>query len=240
MRACSAGTANVARDAAVVGAGVVVDAVARPAHRLVAKACTKEWKATLVRPTRVPSRRWISAIRVRHPSTARNGLLNQPRRRLRPNLRARHLHRLPHRHLHRRSDQPWCGHLREREALVVATAASGTSNAVPGTLPGRSRAGGLASLIGRVITAVLALAVMVAGFMFSMVLLVAGLVAGSALFLWIWWKMRRAVRQMPQHDAEGMAGAAPGHPQAGTGRVIEGEVLSGEWKEPRDPGKPAH
>jgi threonine/homoserine/homoserine lactone efflux protein len=123
---------------------------------------------------------------------------------------------------------------------VVATAASGTSNAVPGALPGRTRTGGLAGLVGRIITALLALAVMIAGFMFSMLLLLASLVAGAALFLWIWWKMRRAIRQMPQGQAEGVAGAAREHAERGSSQIIEGEVLSGEWKEPQDPGKPVH
>jgi Flp pilus assembly protein TadB len=125
------------------------------------------------------------------------------------------------------------------EALAAATAASATSNAVPAELPGRSQPGGLARLAGRIITALLALAVMIAGFMFSMVLLVAGLVVGGAVFLWIWWKMRRAVRRMAQ-DAPSVADGMPGSSgRRGAGQVIEGEVLSGEWKEPRDPGSPA-
>lgn len=106
---------------------------------------------------------------------------------------------------------------------------------MPAELPGRTRAGGLASLLGRIITALLALAVMIAGFMFSIVLLVAGLVAGAALFLWIWWKMRRALRQAAQAHPPGVAEAAR---EPGSGTVIEGEVLSGEWKDPQDPQRP--
>jgi hypothetical protein len=109
---------------------------------------------------------------------------------------------------------------------------------VPAELPGRTRTGGLAGLLGRIITALLALAVMVAAFMFSMVLLVAGLVAGTAVFLWIWWKMRRALRQVGDTGPPGTNGTA--RDPAARGTVIEGEVLSGEWKEPRNPGNPGH
>jgi hypothetical protein len=124
-----------------------------------------------------------------------------------------------------------------RQRWAALTAANARNSAVPAELPGRTRTGGIAALLARIITALLALAVTVAGFMFSMVLLVAGLVAGTAVFLWIWWKMRRALRQADAH-ASGTSGARD--PAArGTCTVIEGEVLSGEWKEPQKPGNPA-
>lgn len=88
------------------------------------------------------------------------------------------------------------------------------------------------SVAGRVIAAIVAVAALVVGFMFSLVLLAVAVVGGLALFGWIWWKMRRALkqaRQDPRFQAFQQRGNAP--PPSGSGDVIEGEVIHGEWKD---------
>lgn len=89
-----------------------------------------------------------------------------------------------------------------------------------------------ASLVGRIIAAIIAIATLVAGLVFSVFLFAVALVAGLALFGWIWWKMRRALkqaRQDPRFQAFQQAGKPPS--SAGSGDVIEGEVLHDEWKD---------
>jgi hypothetical protein len=89
-----------------------------------------------------------------------------------------------------------------------------------------------ASLVGRVIAAIIAVAALVVGFVFSVFLLAVAVVGGLALFGWLWWKMRRALkqaRQDPRFQAFGQRGNTP--PPAGNGDVIEGEVIRGEWKD---------
>jgi hypothetical protein len=95
-------------------------------------------------------------------------------------------------------------------------------------------------LVGRILAAIIAIATLMVGVVFSVFLFAAALVAGLALFGWIWWKMRRALkqaRQDPRFQAfqDRARQPPPGHsPTGGRGDVIEGEVLREEWKDGRD------
>src|SRR5690606_30927355 len=51
------------------------------------------------------------------------------------------------------------------------------------------------SFVGRVIGALLTLAALVVGLMFSVVLFGVALVLGLLVWGWLWWKMRRVLRQ---------------------------------------------
>lgn len=81
-------------------------------------------------------------------------------------------------------------------------------------------------LLARIIAALVALATLVVGFTVGVFLLAIAAVLGIALFGWIWWKMRKAMRQARedprfhawQHTMN------PGEPPRG-GRIIEGEVI---------------
>lgn len=87
-------------------------------------------------------------------------------------------------------------------------------------------------LVGRVIAAIAAVAALVVGFVFSVFLLAVAVVGGLALFGWLWWKIRRALkqaRQDPRFQAFQQGSNVP--PPAGSGDVIEGEVIHGEWKD---------
>jgi hypothetical protein len=56
------------------------------------------------------------------------------------------------------------------------------------------------------------------------------------VFGWLWWKMRRAIRQAqqdPRFQQFQHAARHPGDPAAGKGEVIEGEVLRAEWTDQR-------
>lgn len=96
---------------------------------------------------------------------------------------------------------------------------------------GPSRTGRAPGLFGRILTAIIALGAMVVGLMFSVFLFAAALVLGLAVFGWLWWKMRRAIRQAQQdprfaqfQEAAHRAGQPPD-----AGKIIEGEVLRAEW-----------
>lgn len=99
------------------------------------------------------------------------------------------------------------------------------------------RPSGPRSFVGRVIGALITLGALVLGLMFSVVLFGVALVLGLLVWGWLWWKMRRVIRQAKQdprfqqfHDVNG---APP--PSSGNGQIIEGEVLHEEWKERQDP-----
>jgi hypothetical protein len=95
---------------------------------------------------------------------------------------------------------------------------------------------GLAGLLGRIIAAVVTLALLVVGLMFSLVVFAVALVGGAALFGWLWWKMRRALRQARQDPRFGAPGTGMGAgAPPGSGEVIEGEVIRGEWKDEQGP-----
>lgn len=91
---------------------------------------------------------------------------------------------------------------------------------------GPSRARRPASLAGRVLAAVAAIAALVIGLVFSVFLFAAALVAGVVLFGWIWWKLRRVMKQVRRDPRF----SAP----AGKGDVIEGEVLREEEQDRHD------
>lgn len=93
-----------------------------------------------------------------------------------------------------------------------------------------SRAGGV---IGRILAAVVSIAVLVVGFMFSLAIFAVALVVGVLVFGWMWWKFRKAIRQARQDPRfqqfnEQMRRGAQPHHGASRGDVIEGEVIKGE------------
>jgi hypothetical protein len=89
-------------------------------------------------------------------------------------------------------------------------------------------------LLARVAGVVVAAATITLGIMFSVVILAVGLAVGLVVFGWLWWRMRRLLKQARQdprftqdHDPA-VNPAAPSH------LVIEGEVIKGEWKSERE------
>lgn len=88
------------------------------------------------------------------------------------------------------------------------------------------RGSGLAALLGRVFAGLAAAAMLVLGFMFSLAIFAVALVVASVVFGWLWWKMRRTLRQV-RADPRFRA------PQD-QGNVIEGEVIRGEWRDKGD------
>lgn len=85
-------------------------------------------------------------------------------------------------------------------------------------------------LLARVIAAVVALATLVIGLTVGVFVLAIAVVFGIALFAWIWWKMRKAMRQARQDPRfhawqDTMNTDTP--PRNG-GRIIEGEVIGRE------------
>ncbi len=101
---------------------------------------------------------------------------------------------------------------------------------------GPVRLTGPRSLVGRVIGALVTLAVLVVGLMFSAVLFGVALVLGLLVWGWLWWKMRKVMRQMRRdprfQQFQDAASRASATDEAG-GRIIEGEVLHEEWKDGR-------
>lgn len=89
-------------------------------------------------------------------------------------------------------------------------------------------------LLGRVIAAVVTVAAMVVGLMFSLVVFAIALALGLVIFGWLWWKVRRALRQAredPRFQAyQSSTGSSPGATPP-KGDVIEGEVIRGEWQD---------
>jgi len=104
----------------------------------------------------------------------------------------------------------------------------------PAIQNGAPRGRGLPALLGRIFAAVVAVAVLVVGFMFSLAIFAVALVVGLLVFGWLWWKLRRAVRQMrgdprfQQFMASAERGRRP--PQ---GDIIEGEVIREEKRDER-------
>lgn len=85
-------------------------------------------------------------------------------------------------------------------------------------------------LLGRIIAAIATLAMMVVGLMFSVVVFAVALVVGVVFFGWLWWKMRRAMKQARQDPNFQAWQSPPGAPRP-DGDVIEGEVIRGEWQD---------
>jgi hypothetical protein len=91
-------------------------------------------------------------------------------------------------------------------------------------------------LIGRIVAAILAAGALVVGLMFSMVIFAIALVVGLCVFGWLWWKMRRVIRQARQDPhLRAYRDAANEAMQPDSNQVIEGEVIRGEWKKDSDP-----
>lgn len=104
-------------------------------------------------------------------------------------------------------------------------------------LRGPGRLTGQRSLLGRLIGALVTIGALVVGLMFSVVVFGVALVLGLAIWGWLWWKMRRVMRQAqkdPRFQQFRDAANAGVQPPA-DGKIIEGEVLREEWK---DSGKP--
>jgi Flp pilus assembly protein TadB len=107
------------------------------------------------------------------------------------------------------------------------------------SLPGQgapSRGPGLPGLLGRILATLISLALLVVGFMFSVVFIGIALVVGAVFFGWVWWKVRRAAR-LARSDPRFQDFAAAmnrGAPPPG-GDVIEGEVIRGEWQDKEGP-----
>lgn len=102
---------------------------------------------------------------------------------------------------------------------------------------GPARLAGPRSIVGRVIAAIVTLGALIVGLMVSAVVFGVALVLGLAVWGWLWWKMRRLIRQAQQdprfqqfRDLHGDPTTPPPPPPA-DGKIIEGEVLRGEWKD---------
>jgi hypothetical protein len=92
------------------------------------------------------------------------------------------------------------------------------------------RTSGGPGIFGRIVAAIVALAAMAIGLMFSLVLFAVALVVGLGVFGWLWWKVRSALKQAQANPA-----AARGRASGQEGQVIEGEVISSEWKDKSRP-----
>jgi threonine/homoserine/homoserine lactone efflux protein len=97
---------------------------------------------------------------------------------------------------------------------------------LPGNRNSTSRGVGLSAVLGRIVAAAVAVALLALGLMFSLVIFAVALVVGILVFGWLWWKLRRAIRQA-RTDPRFQRPA----PQ---GDVIEGEVIRGEWQDRKD------
>ncbi len=86
-------------------------------------------------------------------------------------------------------------------------------------------------LLGRIIAAVVTVAAMVLGLMFSLAVFAIALAFGLILFGWLWWKVRRALRQARQDPRFQAYQTPPGAASGPPGDVIEGEVIRGEWQD---------
>ncbi len=60
------------------------------------------------------------------------------------------------------------------------------------------RGSGPGGLVARILAAVVSIALLVVGFMFSLVVFAVALAVGLIVFGWIWWKFRKAIRQARQ------------------------------------------
>ena len=105
---------------------------------------------------------------------------------------------------------------------------------MPPEMRGTPRLTGSRSLVGRIVGALVTLGALVLGLMFSVVLFGVALVVGLGIWGWIWWKMRKVMRQA-QQDPRFQQFQNPMEnppPPPGGGQIIEGEVLNNEWKDP--------
>jgi hypothetical protein len=104
--------------------------------------------------------------------------------------------------------------------------------ALPGGRGNPPRGGGLAGLLARIFAGLVAVAMLVVGFIFSLAIFAIALVVGIAVFGWLWWKLRRTLRQMREDPRfQEFAARADRRPPPAQGEVIEGEVIREEWRD---------
>jgi hypothetical protein len=90
------------------------------------------------------------------------------------------------------------------------------------------RTGGAGGLVTRILAAVVSIALLVVGLMFSLVIFAVALAVGLVVFGWMWWKFRKAIRQARQDPRfQQYADQMRGVPPPG-GDIIEGEVIREE------------
>jgi len=86
--------------------------------------------------------------------------------------------------------------------------------------------------LAKVVTFLLGAALLVVGFMFSLVALAVVAVGAVMAGTWFWWKTRALRRELHEQMRQQPPGA--GEPQPFAGRIIEGEVI--REGEPSAPG----
>jgi Flp pilus assembly protein TadB len=92
------------------------------------------------------------------------------------------------------------------------------------------RGSGAGGIVARILAAVVSIALLVVGFMFSLVIFAVALAVGVIVFGWMWWKFRKAIRlarqdpRFQQFNEQMRRGAPP----PGRGDIIEGEVIRDE------------
>jgi uncharacterized protein HemX len=91
------------------------------------------------------------------------------------------------------------------------------------------------SLAGKLLAFVLSAALLVLGFMFSLVALAVIAVAGVALGGWLWWKTR-ALRRHLREQATARQGQSGRAGQPSDSDIIEGEVIR-EFTAPAEAGR---
>jgi Flp pilus assembly protein TadB len=90
-------------------------------------------------------------------------------------------------------------------------------------------------LFGRIVTALITVALLAVAVMFSVAVLAVAAVGGAILVGWLWWKTRRVRRAMQDSFPGSFDTSNSGRPAQPGGDIIEGEVLKGEWKEDQRP-----
>jgi hypothetical protein len=103
-----------------------------------------------------------------------------------------------------------------------------------GTIGGPGPRPGPLGLLGRIVAALVTLGAMVIGLMFSVVIFAVALVLGIGVFGWLWWKMRRALRQAREDPRFQQFRDAANDGNGPRGEIIEGEVIRQEWKDDPD------
>jgi hypothetical protein len=96
---------------------------------------------------------------------------------------------------------------------------------------GTGRAPRSMGLFGRIVAALATIGALIVGFMFSLVVFAGALVLGIAVWAWLWWKMRRVLKQARLDPRFAQFQARAGGMPPAKGDVIEGEVIREEWKD---------
>ena len=71
-------------------------------------------------------------------------------------------------------------------------------------------------VLGKLVSVVVGLILLVVGFMFSLVFLALVVAAGLGVWIWFWWKTRKIRQQMRENTPQ---------PSAAGGQVFEGEAV---------------